>query len=124
MTVIILVKCIVHASQAVKRFKEFDEDFACWGAERGAVGIVSSVGMLPPASVTSLQHSFPRSWNNRDPYHTPHLLFPLSHTFLPYFLYRLTHSSSISNCWILDPSSQRLEASFLKVWLQKSITFC
>lgn len=55
------------------------------------MGIVSSVGMLPPATVTSLQHSFPQSWNNRDPHHTPHLLFTLAHTFLPQSSVELTH---------------------------------
>lgn len=71
-----------HAAEAVRRFRGFNEDFG-WEAERGAVGIVSSVGMLPPAIVTSLQHSFPQNWNNRDPHHSPHLPLTLLHTFLP-----------------------------------------
>lgn len=41
--------------------------------------------------LTSLQHSFPQSWNNRDPHHTPHLLFTLAHTFLPQSSVELTH---------------------------------
>lgn len=59
-----------HSVEPVKRFSGFNEDCGCLGRS----GIVSSVGMLPPAIVTSLQHSFPQSWNNRDPHHSPHLL--------------------------------------------------
>lgn len=73
--------------EAVKRFRGFNGDLDCWG-ERGeheGLGIVSLVGMLPPAAVTSLQHSFPQNWNNRDPHHSPHLLLTLSHTFPPDF---------------------------------------
>lgn len=80
--------------EAAKGFRGFNEDFGCFlgwvgglgigGAERGGLGILSSVGMLPPAAVTSLQHSFPQSWNNRDPHHSPHLrlllTLSLSHT--------------------------------------------
>lgn len=94
-----------HAADVVKRFRGFNEDFGYWEAERGAAGIVSSVGMLPPATVTSLQHSFPQSWNNRDPHHTPHLLFTLSHTFLPQSSVGLTHIDQESFMQHLDSCS-------------------
>ena len=92
-TVMLVSKMRGHAAEAVKKFREFNEDFGCRGAERGGLGIVSSEGKLPPATVTSLQHSFPQSWNNRDPHHSPHLclLFTLSHTFLPHSSFTLTH---------------------------------
>lgn len=81
--VMLLCRLRGQAEKAMKRFRGFNEDLGWWEVEPGAVGIVSSAGMLPPATVTSPQHSFPQSWNNRDPHHSPHLLFPLSHTFLP-----------------------------------------
>lgn len=84
----------VKLLKATRRFRGSNEDLGCWKAERGGLGIVSSVGMLPPAAVTSLQHSFPQSWNNRDPHHSPHrhLLLTLSaHSSLSLSSSRLTH---------------------------------
>lgn len=117
-----------HAADVVKRFRGFNEDFGYWEAEPGAVGIVSSVGMLPPATVTSLQHSFPQSWNNRDPHHTPHLLFTLSHTFLPQSSVGLTHIDQESFMQHLDSCSILLFDSLegarpLKNLLWKSTIF-
>lgn len=112
-----------HAAEAVKKFREFNEDFGCRGAERGGLEIVSSEGKLPPATVTSLQHSFPQSWNNRDPHHSPHLCLPfaLSHTFLAsLFFHADPHRSGKfdSTVRLLPPSSLVEEGSRPhKVWL-------
>lgn len=114
-TVMLVSKMRGHAAE--------DEDFGCRGAERGGLEIVSSEGKLPPATVTSLQHSFPQSWNNRDPHHSPHLCLPfaLSHTFLAsLFFHADPHRSGKfdSTVRLLPPSSLVEEGSRPhKVWL-------